>query len=154
MQKLLRENSYFAHPENIVISLLSDTREEVRRRGVLFILEAREKFDPQEHPRQFRPPKINFNTLSYEDMINWSDEQTFEPPLTIKMHKDEILKGFEQPIILDSYPCHTQDVERVVPVVAESCIQKVGYIARHNWIISTMESRRLVPKFESKKQDV
>ena len=154
VQKVLRENSYFAHPENIVISFLSDTREEVRQRGVLFILETREKFDPEEHPRQFLSPKINFDTLSYEDMINWSDEQKFEPPLTINMHKDEILKGFEQPIILDSYPCHTQDVERVVPVVAESCLQKVGYISRHNWIISTMESRRLVPKFESKKQDV
>ena len=87
-------------------------------------------------------------------MINLSDDQKFKPPLTIDMHKDEILKGFEQPIILDSYPCHTQDVECVVPVVVESCIQKVGYIARHNWIISTMESRRLLPKFESKKQDV
>ena len=50
VQKVLRENSYFAHPENIVISLLSDTREEVRQRGVLFILEAREKFNPEEHP--------------------------------------------------------------------------------------------------------
>ena len=65
-------------------------------------------------------------------MINWSDEQKFEPPLTKNMHKDEILKGFEKPIILDSYPCHTQDMERVVPVVTESCIQKVGYISRHN----------------------
>ena len=102
----------------------------------------------------FLSPKNNFDTLSYEDMINWSDEQKFEPPLTINMHKDEILKGFEQPIILDSYPCHTQDVERVVPVVAELCIQKVGYSARRNWIISTMESRRLLPKFESKKKDV
>ena len=55
-------------------------------------------------------------------MINWSDEQKFEPPLTIDMHKVEILKGFEQPIILDSYPCHTQDVKHVVLVAAESCL--------------------------------
>ena len=126
----------------------------MRRRGVLFILEVREKFSPEEHPRQFLSPKINFDTLSYEDMINWSDEQMFEPPLTINMHKDEILKGFEQPIILDSYSCHTQGVEHVVPVMAELYIQKVGYISRHHWIISTMESGRLVPKLESKKPDV
>ena len=30
VQKVLRENSYFAHPENILISFLSDTREKVR----------------------------------------------------------------------------------------------------------------------------
>ena len=99
VQKVLQENSYFAHPENIVISLLSDTREEVRWCGDLFILEAREKLDHEEHPQQFLSP--------HEDMINWSDGQKIEPPLTKNMHKDEILKGFEQPIILDSYPCHT-----------------------------------------------
>ena len=107
MQKLLWEISYFAHPENIVISFLSDTRDEVRRCDVLFILEAREKFNPEEYPWQFLSPKNNFDTLSYEDMINWSDEQKFEPPLTINMHNDKIVKGFEQPIILDSYPCPT-----------------------------------------------
>ena len=42
----------------------------------------------------------------------------------------------------------------MVPVIAESSIQKVGCISRHNWIISIMESRRLVPKIEGKKQDV
>ena len=87
-------------------------------------MEAREKLDHEEHPQQFLSP--------HEDMINWSDGQKIEPPLTKNMHKDEILKGFEQPIILDSYPCRTQDVKHVVPVVAESCIRKVGYISRHN----------------------
>ena len=56
VQKMLRENSYFAHPENIVISFLSDPRDEVRQCGVLFILEAREKLDPEEHPQQFLSP--------------------------------------------------------------------------------------------------
>ena len=107
VQNVLQENSYFAHPENIVISFLSDTRDEVRQCGVLFILEAREKINPQKHPRQFLSPKNNFDTLSYEDMINWSYEQKFEPPLKLNMHKDKIVKGFEQPIILDSYPCPT-----------------------------------------------
>ena len=44
VQKVLQENSFFAHPENIVISFLSDTRDEVGQCGVLFILQAREKF--------------------------------------------------------------------------------------------------------------
>ena len=117
-------------------------------------MEAREKFNPEKHPRQFLSPKNNFDTSSYEDMINWSYEQKFEPPLKINMHKDKIVKGFEQPIILDSYPCPTEDVEYVVPVMAELCIQTFGCISRHNWIISIRESRRLVPKIESKIQDV
>ena len=41
MEKVLSDNSHFAHPENIVISLLADPREELRRKGVLHILAAR-----------------------------------------------------------------------------------------------------------------
>ena len=153
VQKVLQNNSYFAHPENIIISCLADQREDVRQHAVLYILEARKNFDLQQHPRQFLPPKIKLEAESYTDMIDWSVEQKTEPPLTKKMTKEEILGAVEKPITLPSYPCHTQDVERVVPVVTESCLQKVGYTARHRWIISTMESRRLVPKFDTKKDD-
>ena len=62
VQKLLQETSYFAHQENIVISFLSGIRDYVRQFGVLFILEAREKFNPEKHPWQFLSPKNNFDT--------------------------------------------------------------------------------------------
>ena len=80
VQKLFQENSYFAHPENIVISFLSDTRDEVRRCGVLFILEAREKFNPEKHPRQFLSPKNNFDTLSYEEGVRFMPGDEHENP--------------------------------------------------------------------------
>ena len=44
MEKVLSDNSHFAHPENIVISLLADPREELRRKEVLHILAARWDF--------------------------------------------------------------------------------------------------------------
>ena len=154
VQKVLCDNPYFAHPENVVIALLADQREEVRRRGVLYIMKAREDFDQESHPRQFFPPKINLEAESYWHLVNWEQEQSTEPPLTMKMSKDEILRGLEEPIVLPNYPCHTQSVERTVPVVTESCLQKVGYTGRHQWILSTMESRGLVHSFNSKKDDM
>lgn len=41
VEKVMSDNSHFAHPENIVVSLLADPKEELRRKGVLYILAAR-----------------------------------------------------------------------------------------------------------------
>lgn len=75
VEKVMQDNAHFAHPENIVVSLLADPREELRRKGVLHILAARfrfgfywysifyagfrREFDPKKQPRQFIPPKVN-----------------------------------------------------------------------------------------------
>ena len=154
VQKVLCDNPYFAHPENVVIALLADQNEELRRKGVLYILKAREEFDEDSHPRQFLKPQINLNAKSYDQLIDWEQVQSTEPPLTMKMCKEELLKGLEEPIRLPDYPCHTQSVERTVPVVTESCLQKVGYSGRHQWILSTMESRDLVHTFQSKQDEM
>ena len=60
VEKVMQDNSHFAHQENIVIACLADEREEIRRKGVLHILAARREFDQEKHPRQFIPPKVNF----------------------------------------------------------------------------------------------
>ena len=122
LNKVLQDNSYFAHSENIAISCLADTKEEVARQGVNFLLEARNYIDFLQHHRQFKPPEINKEAESYIELIDWSTEQKTEPPLTMKLTREQLLKALEEPLILPSYPCHTQDVERVVPVVTESCI--------------------------------
>ena len=41
VEKVLQDISHFAHSESIVISLLADEREELRRKGVLYILDCR-----------------------------------------------------------------------------------------------------------------
>ena len=64
-QKVLQDNSFWAHSENLVISMLSDQREEVRRNGVLRVMRARREFDQETHPRQFIPPLVNFEVFRY-----------------------------------------------------------------------------------------
>ena len=77
----------------------------------------------------------------YLDLVDWEEEQKTEPPLTMPFSDDIILSALEKPLILQNYPNHTQTVERNVPVVTESCLQKVGYSGRHRWILSTLLSR-------------
>jgi hypothetical protein len=37
VERVLQDNSFFGHPENIAIAMLADEREEVRRQAVLYI---------------------------------------------------------------------------------------------------------------------
>ena len=37
VERVLQDNAFFAHPENIVISMIADDKEEVRRKAVKFI---------------------------------------------------------------------------------------------------------------------
>ena len=162
VHKVLQDNSFFAHPENVIIACLADHREEIRRKAVLYIMAARRDFAAESHPRQFIPPTINTKVIVtaqpnpninityiivivllyllliskmkakiYVDLVDWEKEQKTEPPLTMGLSEETILSALEKPLKLTSYPNHTQTVERTVPVVTESCTQKVGYSARH-----------------------
>ena len=66
-------------------------------------------------------------------MVDWEKEQKTEPPLTMNLSDREILDIIEKPLELPHYPCHTQHVERVVPLVTEAAMQRVGYLNRHRY---------------------
>ena len=153
VERVLQDNSYWAHPENILIAMLGDDREVIRRRAVLLIRSAREKYDQTDHPRQFRPPVLNFKAEFYFDMVKWDKVVVTEPPLTMDLDEIELLEIIGTPLQLPHYPCHTQHVERVVPLVTESAMQRIGFDNRHRWILSTLESRKLCPSFTTKNDD-
>lgn len=93
--------------------------------------EARLQHNSVPHPRQFRPPKLLFKANFYFDMVDWEKEAKSEPPLTQDLSEKELLDVIETPLLLPHYPCHTQHVERVVPVVAEAALHRVGFHNRH-----------------------
>ena len=130
--------------------MLVDAREEVRRRAVLRILKSRREFDPSLHPRQFVPPKVQFNAENYFDMIDWDLELSTEPPLTIDMELEGILSAMTTPLKLAPFPNSTQAVERMVRVVSEAATKRVGHMARDGLILNLLESRKQVPKFHTK----
>ena len=86
-------------------------------------------------------------------MVDWDAEQKTEPHLTQSFSDRDILDIIEQPLALRHHPCHTQHVECVVPLVTEAALQRVGYVNRHRWILSTLESRQICPRFTTKSDD-
>ena len=152
-QGVLQYNAHWPHPENIIISMLSDEREEVRRRAVLYIMRARREFNPDENPRQFVQPEVNFQAANYFDLADLDNEPCTEPPLTMDMDLDTIMGAFREPLNLPPYPNNTQAVERLVRVVTEVAPKRAGYTSRHRMILKLLESRKMVPKFNTKKDD-
>ena len=101
----------------------------------------------------FIPPVVNFEAINYFDMIDWESEPSTEPPLTIDLSLDKIMACIETPMVFPAFPNNTQAVERMVRVMTEVASKKVGYHSRHRHILQKLESRRKVPRFETKSDD-
>lgn len=79
VQASIKNNAYFFHPENILLSMVTDPINLNRIRAYNKILEIRQ--EPQPTIRYFNPAlfRINFETLSYITMVEWKHFTT-EPP--------------------------------------------------------------------------
>ena len=150
-QATLQNNAFWAHGENITVSMLGDDREEVRRQAVLWIKRAREEFSAEDHPRQFVKPEVNFGAKDYTEMIKWEEVPCTEPPLTMGMPMEEVMAAIGEPLRFPNYPNHTQRVEAMVRVVTEVATKRAGYSARQKMILELLESRKICPSFRTKK---
>jgi hypothetical protein len=152
-QKVLQDNAHWPHSENLLIAMLGDPREEIRRKAVLRILKARREYEQGVHPRQFVRPRVNFDAKDYFDLIDWDTEPCTEPPLTMDLSVDSMMDAIREPLQLPNFPNNTQAVERMVRVVTEVATKRAGFTARHRMILKLLESRKMVPKFNTKNQD-
>lgn len=76
----IEHNSYYFHPENILLAMITDPDQRVRFRAYETIRNARG--DPPASIREFHVPKneINFECDKYTEVINWENLQITEPP--------------------------------------------------------------------------
>ena len=80
---VIQHNSYFAHPENLLLSMMTDDRPHIRELALRRILKARDQ-SKRKGVRQFTVPPINFDKtvqskLSiYTTMIDWTTSHPSE----------------------------------------------------------------------------
>jgi hypothetical protein len=150
---VIQRNGYFGHPENLLLALVTDDRRHIRELGLRRILKARQQ--QSRAIRQFQIPKLNFEATSYIDLIDWQDASITEPPLLSKFSEDEIMTLIRDKdysvIQFPRLPCHTQAVERCVKLVTEASVAVCGEEARDGYIRVRLESRRIMPVFDTKK---
>lgn len=152
---VIQRNGYFAHPENLLLAMLTDPQTHIRELAARRILKARST--GKVGLRLFQLPKINLKAATYYDLISWQENIT-EPPILKSLPNEEIQlfvaqKG-EGELPLLRLPCHTQAVERSVKIVTEASTTLCSKSAREGFIKAQIQSRKTMPKFDSKKDFV
>lgn len=84
--KINPKNGYFAHPENLLLAMITDQDSEIRMDAFDKITAYREKAETT--VRTFSVPKIRFHSESYTQMINWNEVGTITEPPCIQFITD------------------------------------------------------------------
>lgn len=156
VHKVINRNGFFGHPENIILSMLWDDRRYIRELGYRRILKARAKTDfNQLKLRNFTVPIFNFEAQEYYEIVDCKNVFWTEPPITMPLTEVQLQEIVDDPehsaiSYIKDYPCHTQAVERAVKMVTEASVTVCGYERRDGTIKSKLESRSIMPKFDTK----
>lgn len=132
IRPVMQRNSYWAHPEAVLQTMVADEDPAVRGRAVRTIQQCR-----QQPPQEVRPyvlPMANFSAGHYTELLNWDTELITEPPLTMGLSNDELQCILGAPLEVEAYPVHTVAVERTVKVVTAAARAVIGERQRHGWI--------------------
>lgn len=153
VSRVIQDNAYFAHSENILLSMLFDDRMEKRNIAIKKILHYRKNLADPMQLRVYKKPLINFNCTDYTNMIDLNDDNIlFEPPFTLS-YPYEHLEGYldyEDPPFPDpEIPSHIQGTERHVQLLAATAKRVTGKNVE-GAMATTLESRRKTPRLESK----
>lgn len=157
LDRVIQDNAYFAHSENILLSMLFDDRKEKRNIAIEKILHYRRDLADPSHLRVYKKPFINFNCADYTEMIDLNDDNVlFEPPFTQSYSYDH-LQGYlnyaDPPFADPKIPCHIQGTERHVQLLATTAKRVTGKNIE-GAMAAILESRRKLPKLESRQDFV
>lgn len=147
---VIQRNCFFAHPENLLLAMLSDDNQNIRELAANRILKARSS--RKSTVRQFHLPVLRFDSESYTDIIDWPEDIS-DPPIlrSLSDKKIQSLVKKKDELAIMRLPCHTQAVERAVKAVTEASSMLTNNSDREGYIKNQIESRKQMPKFDSKK---
>ena len=147
--KVVQRNAFFAHPENVLLGMLGDNDEEIRRLAVNKIEALQGKSLQHTIPnanfkggyikdyrntegainvssiRVFEVPIINVNSQSFPQIINLNGREVKQPPAINHLSNSEI-EVIQKNLLKPNHPCHNQHVERHVKLVTEASSQVCG----------------------------
>ncbi|KAE8741305.1 hypothetical protein FOCC_FOCC013159 [Frankliniella occidentalis] len=133
---VIERNAFALHPENLLVTMLRDTRQQVRQRSVTMLLKARQADQKNlgVRVRDYRPPKINFDAQDYPDLIDWKQVKVTFPPVLRRFTNSDLEQAVNNPDFLEEnlppFPCHTQAVERTVQLVSKASKKVTGQDGR------------------------
>lgn len=102
----LRKHAFYLHPENLILTMITDERIAVRNSGLRKILQIRQTVR-QNTVRVFYMPEINMAANDYMELIDWNRELVTEPPLTMNISNAIIQSYYDSDVIIElpKYAC-------------------------------------------------
>lgn len=153
---VVQRNSYFAHSENVILSMLVNEESNVRNKAVNLIRQLR-SVEQAKGIRKFMRPEINTDAQIYYEIVDLKNMQNvFEPPLLKEFSIEVITECIHThenfvSVMIKNIPCHTQAVERVIQTVSRASNTVFGEKNRHSKVCATLQSRAILPQTKSKK---
>lgn len=89
IHRSIQINGFYAHPENILLSMITDENKDIRSEGYTRILHSRNNAD--QGTRKFVVPKLLFDCESYTNMISWDDVGPLTEPPCIQFYSQDYL---------------------------------------------------------------
>src|SRR6218665_524885 len=133
--------------------MLTDECNEIRELGMRRIRKGRKTV--LSGIRKSVVPKLKFDASDYTELIDWQMCVTAQP-LTSEVSEEDMMQFVathaSQKFHFPRFPCHTQAVERCVKAVTEASAAVCGVKAREGFIRPRLESRRIMPTFNTKKE--
>ena len=146
-------NAYAAQSETLLLCMVCDTDPIPRAVAVDKILKLRNGSDAGDTSvRQFDIPAIKFDCDIYHEMIDWSKEVILEPVLTSSLSIRELENIRVEAFTIPDYPNHAQACERQVKETSRAASLVAGFEGRDGYIRASAVSRKMMRKFETKKE--
>ena len=140
--KVIKNNCYYAHPENLLLAMLFDDDLKIRKMAVKIILEARKRNRQSNSVRRFLLPKdyLNFGAKYYYKMIDFNriPKSFITPPPILQNISDKMLNDYASGLCdleIIHLPCHNTCIERCVKHTTEASQKAIGYEKRDAYIL-------------------
>lgn len=155
-ERYLRSESWWAHPENVLVALLcsDDMSQRVFAVDTIVALRAgREQGSTA--VRAFKVPQtVNLKASDLKTLIDWKAETITEPVFTANMSLVQLDSLKVAPLELPPYSLHTQSCERAVKLVTEAAESVCGWARRDGFIRTQLRNREVMPTLKTKKDFV
>lgn len=158
VRQVAQNNAFFAHREQVVLSMLSDENENTRKMAVDLIFRARRSLSNNKTKRivvrKLKLPQLIPDARYYYEMIQINDEESLEPPFTKRLDEEELRECIKDADVIRKWigkiPCHSQAVERAVKLTSSTSTVVMGENKRNAIIHTKIAAQKALPRSESK----
>ena len=90
LKPVIQRSSYWAHPEVLLLAMLTDESLPTRERAMPLVLQCRLREDTPGQVRPFHLAAVQWEPADYTQIIDWERETVSKPPISLTMTDDDI----------------------------------------------------------------